>query len=153
MLMMPAIAILLLSTALSGPSGLSGNWQADLGASTLPTGFPKLRSQTMELEQLPGKLRCITERITIAGTATHAEFTAAFDGKRYPVTGIPEISAVSLYKYPGFIEANFFYGQTPVYSYQLWFERVDDSLIVVSIDPLTKKKLHARIVYHRQAAR
>lgn len=151
--MMNTTAILLLSIAsLLGSSGLTGSWQADLDASTLPAGFPSLRSQTMELEQLPGKLHCVTERVTIAGVKTRAEFAAAFDGKRYPVTGIPEISTVSLHKYPEFIEANFFRDQTPIYSYRLWVVKIDDSLIVVSIDPVTKKKLHARIVYHRQPA-
>jgi len=150
---MPTTAILLLSLAsLLGSSGLTGNWRADLSASTLPAGFPRLRSQTMELEERSGKLRCVTERVTIAGTRTRAEFTAAFDGKRYPVTGMAEISTVSLHKYPEFTEANFFYAQTPVFSYRLWVAKIDDSLIVVSIDPVTKQELHARIVYHRQPA-
>jgi hypothetical protein len=150
---MRAITILLLAIAfLPGPGELTGKWQADLGASTLPAGFPQLRSQTMALEQLPGKLQCITERVTITGAKTRAEFIAAFDGKHYPVTGMQEISTVSLHKYPEFIEADFFHDQTPVFSYRLWLARINDSLIVVSIDPLTKKKLHARIVYHRQLA-
>jgi hypothetical protein len=152
-LTMRAIAILLLVIAsLPGSGGLTGDWQADLGASTLPAGFPKLRSQTMNLEELPGKLRCVTERVTIEGAKTRAEFSAAFDGKRYPVTGIPEISTVALHKYREFIEADFFYNQTPVFSYRLWVEKIDDSLIVISIDPVTRKKLHARIVYRRQPA-
>lgn len=152
MLIMRITAILLLTIAfLPGSSGLTGNWQADLRASTLPEGFPQLRSQTMDLEQLPDKLRCITERVAISGTRTRAEFTAAFDGKHYPVTGIPEISDVSLHKHPEFIEADFFHGQTPVFSYRMWIVKIDDSLIIVSIDPITRKRLHARIVYRRQA--
>jgi len=151
--MMRALAIPLLVIAfLPGSGGLTGNWQADLSASILPAGFPKLRSQTMKLERLPGKLQCVTERVTIEGTKTRAEFSAAFDGKRYPVTGIPEISTVSLHKYREFIEADFFYAQAPVFSYRLWVVKTDDSLIVISIDPVTRKKLHARIVYHRQPA-
>ena len=145
-------AILLAIAFLPGSSGLTGNWQADLRASTLPEGFPQLRSQTMILKQLPGKLQCITERVAISGTRTRAEFTAAFDGKHYPVTGIAEISSVSLHKYPEFIEADFFHDQTPVFSYWLWAAKTNDSLIVVSIDPVTKKRLHARIVYHRKPA-
>src|SRR5262249_20840644 len=152
-LMMRAATILLLSfTSLLGSSGLTGNWQADLNASTLPAGFPKLRSQTMHMEEMPGRLRCVTERVTIADSRTRAEFTAAFDGKRYPVTGMPEISAVALHKYPEFIEADFFYEQAAVFSYRLRVVKTDDSLIVESIDPVTKKELHARIVYHRQPA-
>ena len=106
----------------------------------------------MHLEQLPGKLRCLTERTTIAGTRTRAEFTAAFDGKRYPVTGLPEISTVSLHNGPEFIEADFFNGQAPAFSYRMWINKIDDSLIIVSIDPITKEKLHARIVYRRQSS-
>ncbi len=150
---MRAATILLLSIAsLAGSSELSGKWQADLGASTLPAGFPQLRSQTMDLEQLPGKLRCITERVTIAGAKTRAEFTAAFDGKHYPVTGMQEISSVSLHKYREFVEADFFSAKAPVYSYRMSISRKDDRLIIISIDPVTRATLHARIVYRREAA-
>src|ERR1051326_1918328 len=127
-------AILLLAIAsLPGWSRLAEDWQADLGASTLPAGFPSLRSQTMHLEQMPGKLRCVAERVTVAGASTRVDFTAAFDGKHYPVIGLPEISDVSLHKYPEFIEADFFHDRTPVFSYRIWIVKIDDSLIIVSI--------------------
>lgn len=147
---MRAAALLLLAiAAFTSSPRLTGKWQADLAASSLPAGFPQLRSQTMEVEQFPGRLRCVTERVTVAGVRTRSEFTSAFDGKRNPVTGIPEITAVSLHQYPGFIEADFFHDQKPVFSYHLWVEKANNRLIVISVDPVTKKKLHARIVYHR----
>ena len=146
-------AILLLVVAsLSGTDGLTGNWRADLKASTLPAGFPKLRSQTMQLEQAGDKLRCVTERVTIADVRTQAEFTAAFDGKRYPVTGMQEISNVSLHRYPDFIEADFFSGQKPVFSYRMWASNKGDTLTIISIEPTTRAELHARILYHRAPA-
>ena len=106
----------------------------------------------MDLEQLPGKLLCITERVTIAGAKTRAEFTAAFDGKHYPVTGMQEISSVSLHRYREFIEADFFSARAPVYSYRMSISSKDDTLIIISIDPVTRATLHARIVYRREPA-
>lgn len=147
---MQITAILLLIVAsLFSTDALTGNWRADLKASTLPAGFPELRSQTMQLEQAGDKLHCVTERVTIAGVATRAEFTAAFDGKRYPVTGIPEISSVLLHRYPHFTEADFFSGQTPVFSYRILDPNQGDILTIVSIGPTTRKELHARILYRR----
>jgi hypothetical protein len=147
---MQITAILLLVIAsLSGKDGLARNWRADLKASTLPVGFPQLRSQTMQLEQAGDKLHCVTERVTIADVRTRAEFTAPFDGKRYPVTGVPEVSAVSLRQYPNFIEADFFSRQTPVFSYRMWVSNKGDTLTIISIEPATRKELHARILYRR----
>jgi hypothetical protein len=129
---------------------MTGTWKADLNASVLPEGFPKLRSQTMVLQRVSGKLQCSTERVSLDGTKTHADFAAAFDGKRYPVTGMQEIATVSLRRYRTFIEADFFSARAPVYSYRMSISSKDDMLTIISIDPLTRATLHARIVYRRE---
>jgi hypothetical protein len=124
-----------------------GHWNTDFSASTLPAGFPKLRSQTMELQLVSDKLRCLTERVTLSGERTRSEFTAGFDGKPYPVTGIPDITAVKLTRYRNFVEANFFSGAAPLFGYRLQLS--DGTLIVTSLDPATRKVLTAKIVYRR----
>jgi hypothetical protein len=131
---------------------MMGKWKADLNDSILPAGFPQLRSQTMVLQLVSGKLQCSTERVSLDGTKTRADFTAAFDGKRYPVTGTPEIATVSLRRYPTFIEADFFSARAPVYSYRMSISSKDDTLTIISIDPVTRATLHARIVYRREPA-
>ena len=147
---MHIIAILLIVIAsLPAPDPMTGMWKADLNASVLPAGFPKLRSQTMVLQLASGKLQCSTERINLEGIKTSADFTAAFDGKRYPVRGIPEIATVSLHRYRSFIEADFYSATAPVFSYRMSISRSDDTLIIISIDPVTRATLHARIVYRR----
>jgi hypothetical protein len=143
---MLAIALLL------APDPMMGRWRADLNVSVLPAGFPQLRSQTMVLQLVSGKLQCSTERVSLDGTKTRADFTAAFDGKRYPVTGTPEIATVSLRRYPTFIEADFFSAKSPIYSYRMSMSGKDDTLIIISIDPVTRATLHARIVYRREPA-
>jgi hypothetical protein len=71
-------------------------------------------------------------------------------GKRYPVKGTPEIATVSLRRYPTFIEADFFSAKSPIYSYRMSISSKDDTLIIISIDPVTRATLHARIVYRRE---
>src|ERR1700704_617929 len=112
-------AILLLCLAATSIDPLVGNWNADLAVSTLPDGFPQLRSQTMELALVGGKLQCATKRVDLKGATTRAYFSAGFDGKRYPVTGIAEIATVSLKRYSGLVEADFFSVTAPVFSYRL----------------------------------
>jgi hypothetical protein len=97
---------MLVMALLLAPDPMMGRWKADLNDSILPAGFPQLRSQTMVLQLVAGKLQCSTERVSLDGTKTRADFTAAFDGKRYPVKGTPEIATVSLRRYPTFIEAD-----------------------------------------------
>ena len=143
----PAILLFLFSTL--SPS-IEGNWSADLKASTLPAGFPQLISQTMELHLVSGKLACSTERVTVEGKQTHSNFLAGFDGKRYPVKGAPDITAVSLRKYPDWLEGDFFSPNALVFSYRMYLSKDGRTLTVVSIDPITRNKLHAEIIYHKQ---
>lgn len=147
-----ATNVLLVMALLFAPDPMMGRWKADLNDSVLPAGFPQLRSQTMALHLVAGKLQCSTERVSLKGTKTRADFTAAFDGKRYPVRGIPEIATVSLRRYPTFIEADFFSAKSPIYSYRMSISSKDDTLTIISIDPVTRATLHARIVYHREPA-
>ena len=151
-LMYIATNVLLVIALLFAPDPMMGRWQADLNDSVLPAGFPQLRSQTMELHLVSGKLQCSTERVSLEGTKTRADFTAAFDGKRYPVTGITEIATVSLHRYRTFIEADFFSASAPVYSYRMSISSKNDTLTIISIDPVTRATLHARIVYHPEPA-
>src|SRR5256885_10562941 len=144
--------VLLVIALLLGPDPMMGRWKADLNASVLPAGFPQLRSQTMVLQLASGKLQCSTERANLEGTKSRADFTAALDGKRHPVRGLPGIATVSLHRYPTFIEADFYSATAPVFSYRMSISRGDDTLIIISIDPVTRAILHARIVYRREAA-
>jgi hypothetical protein len=145
--------LLIILVSLPKPDPMTGMWKADLNASVLPEGFPKLRSQTMALELASGKIQCSTERVSLDGTKTQADFAAAFDGKRYPVRGMPEIATVSLRRYRTFIEADFFSASAPIFSYRMSISSSDDTLIIISIDPITRATLHARIVYRREPRR
>src|SRR6476646_7836281 len=111
---MRIVAVLLLYLAAASSDPMAGNWNADLRTSILPEGFPQLRSQTMELRLVAGKLQCSTERVDLRGATTRAYFVAGFDGKRYPVTGIVDIATVSVKRYTGFVEADFFSVTAPV---------------------------------------
>ncbi|HEX4605681.1 MAG TPA: hypothetical protein VH724_16895 [Candidatus Angelobacter sp.] len=144
--------LLLFLLAASSPDPMAGNWQADLKASTLPAGFPDLRSQTMVLRFFSGKIQCITERVDVKGVKTRAAFSASVDGKRYPVTGMPDIVAVSMQKSAGYLEADFFFPTSPAFSYRLQLSGDGNTLTIISIDPIKRTPLHARIVYHRQAS-
>jgi len=62
-----------------------------------------------------------------------------------PVTGMAEIATVSLRRYPTFIEADFFSAKSPIYGYRVSISSKDDTLIIISIDPVTRATLHARM--------
>jgi hypothetical protein len=141
-------ALLWLGLALSSDL-LSGSWKADLGASTLPPDLAKVRSQTMQLHMESGKLQCSTERITSAGGKSRADFTASFDGKRYPVTGAANIKAVSLKRNAERIDATFYSDTAAVFRYRMEVSRGGRTLVVTSLDPATGQVLHAKVIYRR----
>jgi len=68
LLMNLAANVLLVVTLFLAADPMTGRWKADLNDSILPAGFPQLRSQTMVLQLVSGKLQCSTERVSLDGT-------------------------------------------------------------------------------------
>jgi hypothetical protein len=66
---------------------------------------------------------------------------------------MPEIATVSLRRYRTFIEADFFSAKAPIFSYRMSISSSDDTLIIISIDPVTRTPLRARIVYRCEQRR
>jgi hypothetical protein len=58
-------------------------------------------------------------------------------------------NSVSLKRYTGFVEADFFSVTAPVFSYRLSVSGDGKTLTIVSLDPKTRRLLRARLVYRR----
>src|SRR5205085_2522635 len=128
---------------------LTGRWAVDFKASEFPPGFPALRSQSMECSGTAGRLQCRTERVTVEGAHSQSQFTAAYDGLQYAVTGAAEISSVSLHLSGNVVDADFFFRDAPVYSYRIEPSSDARSLTIISVDTKTHAPLHAKIVYRK----
>jgi hypothetical protein len=72
-----------------------GTWQLDAAKSKFSPG-PAPKSIVLKVEQSDQGIKATSDAELPDGKKTHTEFTAAYDGKDYPLTGSPIADTVSL---------------------------------------------------------
>ena len=73
----------------------SGTWKMNPAKSTYSPG-PAPRSSLVKIDSDAENIKLNSDGIDAAGNPTHVEYTAKYDGKDYPVTGIPTADTVAL---------------------------------------------------------
>lgn len=98
-LLLVALAIDVSAAAASPQSGTadqqSGTWKMDPAKSKYNPG-PAPKSITLKIESDADNIKLSSEGIDAAGNPTHVEFTAKYDGKDYPITGLPNGDTVAI---------------------------------------------------------
>jgi hypothetical protein len=73
----------------------SGTWKMNPTKSNYNPG-PAPKSITVKIASDADNMKLTSDGIDAAGKPTHVEYTAKFDGKDYPITGIPNADTVAL---------------------------------------------------------
>jgi hypothetical protein len=73
----------------------SGTWKMNPAKSNYNPG-PAPKSITVKIASDADNMKLTSDGIDAAGKPTHVEYTAKFDGKDYPITGIPNADTVAL---------------------------------------------------------
>ena len=73
----------------------SGTWKMNPAKSNYSPG-PAPKSITVKIASDADNMKLTSDGIDAAGKPTHVEYTAKFDGKDYPVNGIPNADTVAL---------------------------------------------------------
>jgi hypothetical protein len=73
----------------------SGTWKMNPAKSNYSPG-PAPKSITVKIASDADNMKLTSDGIDAAGKPTHVEYTAKFDGKDYPITGIPTADTVAL---------------------------------------------------------
>src|SRR5712692_1107119 len=73
----------------------SGTWKMNSDKSKYSPG-PAPKSSTVKIEADEKGVKIDAEIVNADGSPTHVQYDAKFDGKDYPVTGIPYADAVSV---------------------------------------------------------
>ena len=94
-----ATTLLLVALALNVPAAAadqhSGTWKMNPAKSKYRPG-PTPKSNTVQIDSDADNLKLSAEGIDAAGNPTHVEYTAKYDGKDYPITGMPNADTVAL---------------------------------------------------------
>ena len=141
--------VLSVSAALADP--LSGLWMLNLKRSHYGGGAEPRIQETFTCRLDTGVVNCTIESVRADGRKLVGKFTARYDGKPHPATGIPDVDQVTLQKQDEFIaDATFSYQGKPVFGYRA--VRSDDghSLTVVSVDPTTRVVRSSVAVYEQE---
>ncbi len=73
----------------------SGTWKMNPAKSNYNPG-PAPKSITVKIASDADNMKLTSDGIDAAGKPTHVEYTAKYDGKDYPITGIPNADTVAL---------------------------------------------------------
>lgn len=78
------------------PDPLVGTWSLNIARSKFRPGLPP-SSMTMTYEQLDsGQLHAVSTVVLRDGTTSTNEYTASYDGKDYPISGVAQVETVSM---------------------------------------------------------
>ena len=94
-----ATTLLLMALAVNGAVAASdqhsGTWKMNPTVSKYSPG-PTPKSMTLKVDADENNVKINADGIDADGSPTHVEYNAKFDGKDYPVTGLPYADTVSV---------------------------------------------------------
>jgi hypothetical protein len=92
-----ATTLLLVALVLSAAPAdqQSGTWKMNPAKSKYSPG-PAPKSITVKIASDADNIKLASDGIDAAGNPTHVEYTAKYDGKDYPVTGVPNADTVAV---------------------------------------------------------
>ena len=89
------LVALVLNVSAAPADQQSGTWKMNPAKSNYSPG-PAPKSITVKIASDADNVKLTSDGIDAAGNPTHVEYTAKYDGKAYPITGVPNADTVAL---------------------------------------------------------
>jgi len=89
------LAAVILNVAALAADTQSGTWKMNSAKSKYSPG-PAPKNNTVKIDSDVDNIKLSSDGIDAAGNPTHVEYTAKYDGKDYPITGVPNADTVAL---------------------------------------------------------
>lgn len=131
---------------------LVGAWVLDTASSHYGPGADRRRWERFTCDHdARGGLRCSIQGERADGRLVDGRFTATTGSAPSSVTGVPGVDAVRLRTVSRTIaDATFYSRGTPVFGYRAYRAPGGATLMIVSVDPVSRVALSSAIVYHRR---
>ena len=132
-------------------SPLIGSWELNVGRSHYGAGVDRRRRERMTCTAVEKGVRCVVESTRADGRALTGRFAASLDGSVAPVTGIPDVDQVRLQApRASILDATFYSRGQPAFGYRALQSDDGRSLMIVSVDPVTRAAATTIVVYDRR---
>jgi hypothetical protein len=89
------LVALTLNVAAAAADEQSGTWKMNPAKSKYSPG-PSPKSVTVNISSDADNIKLTSDGIDASGNPTHVEYTAKYDGKDYPITGLPNVDTIAL---------------------------------------------------------
>ncbi len=89
------LVALALNVSAAAADQQSGTWKMNPAKSKYSPG-PAPKSVTVKIDSDADNVKLTSDGIDAAGNPTHVEFTAKYDGKDYPIAGVPNADTIAL---------------------------------------------------------
>jgi hypothetical protein len=138
-------------TVVHPASPLLGDWQLNLSRTHYGPSVDRRRRERMTCTAEADKVRCVIRSIRSDGRELTGQFTASLDAAAGPVTGIPDLDEVQLRRTSAsLVDATFLFRGQPVFGYRAYQANDGRSLMIVSVDPVTRTAATTVVVYDRR---
>jgi hypothetical protein len=129
---------------------LIGQWKLNTAKSHYARGAQPRKEETFTCKADAKAIACVIRSLREDGTRVEANFTATYDGPPAPVTGIPDADEISLHLVDeSVVAATLRKGGSPVTAYRVERSADGRTLMVISVDPITRRKFKTVVVYDR----
>lgn len=79
-----------------GTDRQAGTWKLNVAKSRFPPGFAIPRNRTLNIQEQPGGIKTVVDGEDAEGKPLHVEYSAKYDGKDYPMHGLPGADTITL---------------------------------------------------------
>ena len=133
------------------PVALVREWRLNPARTHYGPGVNRRRSERFSCSAEANQVRCVIRSVRADGQTLTGRFRAPVDGTSAPVTGIPDIDEVQL-RHPsrGLIDATFLSRGKPAFGYRAFQSQDGRSLMMVTVDPVSRVTLSTVVVYDRR---
>lgn len=162
----PMRALLAVALSLAGTSALSaqrvvpappavvalaGDWELNLARTHYGPGVDRRRSERFSCTLQANRLSCVIRSVRADGRQLTGRFVAPMDGTSARVTGIPDVDAIQLRRpSSALLDATFLLRGQPVFGYRAFQSQDARSLMIVSVDPVSRVTLTTVVIYDRR---
>jgi len=90
------LLVLIVSTACWATDRQAGIWKLNVAKSKFPPGYSIPKSRTLNIQEQPGGIKTVVDGVEADGKVLHVEYSAKYDGKDYPMHGLPSSDTITI---------------------------------------------------------